>query len=238
MHRRLALPFVVLVGVAGGCGNPATAPAGPRPDAASLNAQAGEPAFACTDLAYEGNFAEVVVPAGESCILAFGVVAGSVTVLEGGSLYSVGTHIHGNVESRNASSVDLSEAVIDGDVIVEGNKGEGARSPTLLLAGGELTSGDVRIMRNSGVTVAVRDVRITEGNVRVQNNVDSFISLIATQVGRTVHVVANTGAGSTMVRSSSAGHSIRCDANTASFTAAGNDAPLMQGQCERSAEVE
>jgi hypothetical protein len=237
MHRRAALPFVVVVGLAAGC-EPVTAPKGLAPETPSLSAKAGDDAYACTDLAYEGSFAKVVVPAGASCILAYGVVTGDVTVLEGGSLYSAGTHIHGDVESRNAASVDLAEVVIDGDVVIDGNEGAGPTAPTIRLANSTLTRGHVRITKNSAVTVAVRDVDILEGDVRAHGNVDSFITLIAARVGRSVHVVANQGAGSTMVRSTSAGHSIRCHANTASFTAAGNEAPLMQGQCQKSAEVE
>jgi hypothetical protein len=238
MRRRLHIPLVVLLGLASSCGNP---PRGlPRigPGTASLSARPADGAFACIDLAYEGRFTEVVVPADASCILAYGVVTGRVTVLPGGSLYSVGTRIHGDVESRNAASVDLAEVVIDGDVVIDGNEGAGPTAPTIRLAGSTLTRGNVRITTNSGVTVAVRDVDILEGDVRAHGNVDSFITLIAVRAGRSVHVVANGGAGSTMVRSTSAGHSMRCHANTTTFAAAGNDAPLMQGQCEKAAEVE
>jgi len=237
MHVRSALPVLALTLVAA-CENSATAPRRLSPGAASLDAQVGERVFACTDLAYDGTFHDVVVPAGESCILAYGTVAGNVRVLEGASLYMAGTHVRGNVESQNAASVELGSGVVDGDVVVEGNVGAGVRSPTLLVSAVTLTRGDVRVARNSGVSVSVRGARILEGNVWIQDNVDSFMFVIATDAGGSIHVVANRGAGSTMVRSSTAGRSIRCDANSASFTAASNDAPLMQGQCARAAEVE
>jgi hypothetical protein len=238
-HRRITLSTLALaLAAAAACESPSTGLHRLSPGAASLNAQDRGSPYSCTDLAYEGTFHDVVVPTGESCILAYGTVTGTLTVLQGASVYVAGTHIHGAVESRNAASVDLASGTIDGDVVFEGNVGGEAGRPALWVAAVTLTRGDVRVMRNAGVDVGVRGARILEGNIRVQNNDDSFISLIANQVGRAVHVVANVGAGSTMVRSTRAGQMIRCDANTASFTAAANDAPLMQGQCEKSAEVE
>jgi hypothetical protein len=238
-HRRITLSTLALgLAAAAACESPTTGPHRLSPGAASLNVRGQRSPYSCTDLAYEGTFHDVVVPAGESCILAYGTVTGTVTVLQGASIYVAGTHIHGNVESRNAASVDLGSGTIDGDVVFEGNVGGEVGPPLLRVAGVTLTRGDVRVTRNAGVEVAVRGARILEGDIRVQNNDDSFIYLIANQVGRAVHVVANVGAGSTMVRSQRAGQMIRCDANTASFTAAANEAPLMQGQCEKAAEIE
>jgi hypothetical protein len=239
-HRRIALSTLALgLAAAAACEGPTTGPNRLTPAAPSLNAQGGGgSAYSCTDLAYDGTFHDVVVPAGESCILAYGTVGGTLTVLDGASVYVVGTHIEGNVESHNAGSLELAEAVIDGDVIIEGDAGTAERQPSYVIGGVTLTRGDIRIERNGSIRVGIKDNDILAGDLRIQNNADSFISVIAMRVGRAIHVVGNRGAGSTMVRSSTAGQMIRCGANTASFTAAGNDAPLMQGQCERAAEVE
>ncbi len=229
MRARRALPLLVLAIVAA-CESPSTAPRRPGPAAASSNVQTGEPAYACTGFEYERTFHDVVVPAGESCILAYGTVSGSVRVLAGAHIYSAESHIAGNFKSENAASIDLAGGVVEGDIIIDGNvSGEGP-SLSHLIAGVTLTRGDVRITGNVGIGLAVRDNDIA-GNLWVHGNANSSVFSIANRVGQAVHVVLNRGAGGIMVRSTSA-RQIRCEANTTPIEVAENEAPLMLGQCE------
>ena len=61
---------------------------------------------------------EVVVPAGESCILSRSRVDGNVTVEEGASLVLFKCKVDGNVESKGA--VDLDNSKVEGNVQIDG----------------------------------------------------------------------------------------------------------------------
>jgi hypothetical protein len=230
-HRALLLASIAPALAA--CESPTTAPnaAGPRPGAPSLGQQASG-VYECTELSYRETLQDVVVPPGKSCILAYARIMGTLRVMEGASLYSVGTQVHGDADFDNPSSVELSENVFAGTLVLDGDRGSDTNTPSYLLSHTTLKTGDLVVMGNNGVQVNLRGNEVLAGSIRVQANRESFLTVIGNRVAQDIHVVGNGGGGSVVVRTNTAGGMIRCDANSPYPIVGFNRASRIQGQCD------
>jgi hypothetical protein len=229
--RRSVLSFAFLLATA--CGSSITGPDRQGPDALAPSLQtSGAATSECTDLIYGATLQDVVVPAGASCILAYSTVSGNLTVMKGGSIYSVANQIAGKAEFDNPASVELVDDVIAGTLSIDGDRRDDGNAPYYVLSHVTVTKGDIVITGNAGVFVSLRGDWVLDGSIRVQTNVDSFLSIIGNEASQDIHVVGNTGAGSNVVRTNTAGGTIRCDGNEPVPVAGFNRAARIQGQCD------
>jgi hypothetical protein len=237
MILRRTLPYVSLVLVAA-CESPT--PTAPRPAAfaAVVTSLDADRTDSCTDLVIGGSFHNVVVPPSARCILVRSTLTGSLVALEGSSLQTSSNDIAGNVEIESALDVQLSEDIIAGDVVIAQSTGADGTTPSYLVAGVTVTHGDIVVVKNSNISVNLRDNDVLEGSIGVIDNLNTEFSLIANRVARDVRVIANTGPTNKMVRSTIAGHSILCESNDQPFVAAANTAPKLKRQCDVPPEVE
>jgi hypothetical protein len=231
IHRRNVLPYLALALVAACDTTTATGPRLDAADAAALSEQSPSDGQLCMDLIIEGTFHNVVVPAGATCTLVRSTLTGSLRALEGSSLNTSENQISGNVEIESAADVALFGDVIAGDVVIARSVGPDGATPFYRVAGVTLTHGNINVIGNSGISVALRDNDVLEGSVRVLTNVNTTFSLIANRVAHHVIVIGNTGPSGKMVRSTTAGGAVVCEANEDPFAAAENTARTLRGQC-------
>lgn len=107
-----------------------------------------------------GSYDNVVVPADASCTLRRAQVSGSVQVMRGARLFSLGSQIEGNVQADDAAGVDVTGGRVGGNVQIK-------RSRAITVSEA-IVVGDVQLEQNTGVMV-VNGNRI-QGGLQVMGN--------------------------------------------------------------------
>ena len=200
--------------------------------------------FNCTGFSTGGTFANVVVPAGQSCVLDHARVTGNVTVKTAASLSVTTTSgdstIAGKVTGNACDFIDLESTgasfriVVGGDVNItnctgssfsggRGSSGPGTPPQSLLIGGNTKCSGNQ--------DECVFDYAIIAGNLDCSGNFGCTLQSDA--IGNNVTANNNTGVGATIVNGAIAGN-LACSGNVPGATNSGTPNTVSgtrSGQC-------
>ncbi len=128
-----------------------------------------EAAFACTAIIDGGTIKnDLVVPAGESCVLGGTVVRGGVTVASGAELIAVSAEIRGSVVSTGHSRLGLFGGVIRGGVSATGGTESTQVSDTEV-------RGSVMLSGNTGFVVGIGGATVRGSVTFTDNHVDDTV---------------------------------------------------------------
>jgi hypothetical protein len=220
MVKRLTLALVAALALSVG---PAGVPA----------ALAGDtPCTAATPL-FGGTYANVVVPAGEICVMVGATVQGNVKAGAGATLISTQNTITGDVQTDTAATVFTGGDAIGGNLQITGGTG------STQVCADTFARGNIEIQKRLGGPLSVGNGDSCPGNVLGNGNLtvqQSAVSLGPLDVrGNSVHgnlqVNANTGPAAKTVQGNTVGNNLQCAANTDPFVGGPNTAGKAAGQC-------
>ena len=200
------------------------------------------PYFEC-DGGQEGSFDNVVVQAGEICVLTNSTVKGNVKALENSILIMISTTVGGNVQGYKPHIVHLFAETRRN--LVGGNIQIRESIFAALVCGTDLPEGNIQLEKNGGyvnvgaVGCAQNNLAdgntLAKGNIQVlHNTVGSFgstIDITDNSVGGNLQVFKNQGPRTTLVQNNTVQGNLQCFGNTEPFVGGPNTARKLQGQC-------
>ncbi len=182
-----------------------------------------------------GDYDDVVVPAGEICVIANVTVTNSVTVEAGGMAFIQGSQIGGDVVAQDAEAVQLNGGTtVGGNVSITGGGGWVFSSCSVDDA---TIVGDLSCTRqNPGSPV----IRAEQGETSIGGSVDlsrNFINpghvllLETVLIGGAAEVSRNSGGGYKHVAGNTVTGTLSCKQNDPTFAGGPNTAAKIKGQC-------
>jgi hypothetical protein len=191
-----------------------------------------------------GTFDNVVVPAGETCILTDSTVLGNVKALEDSRLLISDSNVRGNVEGDKADIVQIFFTTVRESIsIKEGGPAEapapafnvcvgpsGTTPCEVLLAAATVEEGGIQIEKMTGDVLV--DRAILPGNLKVEENFIAGLLLIQnSSVDQNLQVFKNMGLGNKFVQVNTVGDNLQCFENAPPFLGRFNTAGKAEGQC-------
>lgn len=176
----------------------------------------------CIGFVSGGEYDNVKVEKGESCILSGVTVNGNVQANESVLVViSASTVVSGDVQANESGTVLVQASTISGDVIVI----ESDRAVVL-----ESTiSGDVQIQKTS-VNAAVRGSSIG-GNLQMEESTGLFAQVLTNEVSGNIQYYKNTTENRSSITNNVVVGNLQCFENTPTPANVGNTAASKEGQC-------
>jgi hypothetical protein len=177
------------------------------------------------------TFDNVYVPVGKTCTLRNSTVKGNVKALPNSRLYMSNNKVDGNIDGDEALLVQVRGGTVGGSIQIKESY-----SPSLIgaeVSGGTvLTQGNIQIEKMNTGGILIADVRLSKGNIKVEENVTrSRFEIIRNRVAQNVQVFKNRGTNQKFVRNNSIGQIAQCKENQAPFVGGPNSAGEAEGQC-------
>jgi hypothetical protein len=178
-----------------------------------------------------GTFDNVFVPVGRTCNLQNSTVQGNVKALPESRLFMRNNRVRGNIDGDEAVLVQVRGGTVGGSIqIKEANNTSviGAE----VSGGTVLTQGNIQVEKMNTGGILIRDVRLTKGNIKVEENVTrSSFEIVRNRVAQNVQVFKNRGTNQKFVRNNTIGQIVQCKENQSPFVGGPNNAGDAQDQC-------
>lgn len=178
-----------------------------------------------------GTFANVFVPAGETCYLQSSTVNGNVLARERSRLYVSDTRVQGNIDGVEAQVVQVQGGSLGGSIqIADGSSPD--ELGAAVYGGTVLTQGNIQIVKMNTGSIRIADVRLEKGTIKVEENATGVgLEVVRSYVAQNVQVNKNRGTGPKVVRDNRVLQIIQCKENTAPFEGGPNNAAAAEEQC-------
>lgn len=252
MRNRFAVlaPAVIAALAVGAC-NDATSPElNERP---SFNGSGSD--TPCVGALPPGTYQNVVVPAGETCIVNGSTILGNLIALENSNLEAVNNNIRGNVELLGVTGGSVHDnPTIGGNVFAEKFKATGfiliffnpnisgnlivkdGSTSVMDIAGNRLPEGKIEIQKTIASVLFVGECCaniLDKGGIKVEENTIGLGGLFGNnnQVAQDFQVFKNKGPGAKWVMGNAVGGNLQCFENDPPFEGGPNAARKAEGQC-------
>lgn len=218
MYRILTITFVTLV-------------------ALGLARAAGADSISCSSTINGGTLPNVVVPAGQTCVITNATINGNVQGEIDSKTFIANSTINGNVEGQDAEMIQLINVIVNGNVGIAGGEVDDTTPFTFDYAiCGTLVTGNVSITGSGGDAFVYTSPncgsRTTQikGNLLIEGNT-ARVRMIGIIVGRNATILNNTSTTEKTLINSTIGKNLTCSGNSDPLTVDSNTADKLIGQC-------